>query len=282
MDSAIRRGELVSCGSAVYRVASAPQTDDQRLAIACAVDPCVVASHRTAGRIFGLRRLGPDRSIHVTIPEERMLIITDVTVHRAGDRLDPDVVERADGIRHFNASRTLFDLATVLHEDAVRSVFEQILHERLATVEHVHAVVERRRQRGRTGSRLMRELLEERPLGMRSAASDLERRVEAAILAAGIQSPNRQVELTVRSGQLFVVDFYWPSQRVAVEVDGTLWHSGYQERSRDYRRDRQLEQIGIRVLRVGDAEEREGLCQFIDDLRLALLGRSSVQALQSY
>jgi very-short-patch-repair endonuclease len=282
LDSAIRRGELVSCGAAVYRVSAAPQTDDQRLAIACAVDPCVVVSHRTAGRIFGLRRLGPDRSVHVTIPEERMLIIGDVTVHRAGDRLDPDVIQRADGIRHFNASRTLFDLATVLQEDAVRSVFEQMLHEQLATVEDVRAVVDRRRQRGRTGSRLMRELLEERAAGTRPVASDLERRIEAAIIGAGIASPDRQVEVIVRSGQLFVLDFYWPSQRLAVEVDGTTWHAGYVERSVDYRRDRQLEQIGIRVLRVGEAEAREGLFRFIDDLRLALDGRSTVQSVQSY
>jgi very-short-patch-repair endonuclease len=46
------------------------------------------------------------------------------------------------------------------------------------------------------------------------------------------------------------VDFYWPDQRLAVEIDGATYHSSPRAFARDRRRNGKLFDAGIRVMRV--------------------------------
>ena len=55
----LRLGVLTRYIRGVYRSAAAPATVDQAAALACAVGADVVLSHRSAGRLWKLRRLGP-------------------------------------------------------------------------------------------------------------------------------------------------------------------------------------------------------------------------------
>ena len=91
-------GILTSFARGVYRLTAAPRTERQQAALACAVDLRVVISSTSAGRWWGLRRLGPDRGLQVTIPRRRNLVVPGAIVHRGP--LEPsDIVERDDGIR---------------------------------------------------------------------------------------------------------------------------------------------------------------------------------------
>src|SRR5204863_9597219 len=63
----LRVGTLARYARGVYRLAAAPPTPEQPMALACAVHPRVVVSHISAGRVWGLRRLGSDRALHVTV-----------------------------------------------------------------------------------------------------------------------------------------------------------------------------------------------------------------------
>jgi hypothetical protein len=270
IDSAIRYRHLVVWQSSVLRSPAAPATHDQQLAMVCAAHPSVVLSHRTAGRIHGFRRLGSDETITATIHEAFELSLCGVRIHQASDPISPDIIERSDGIRYFSPARTLFDLSAVLYEDNVISVMEQILSNRLATLDDIKDVVARRRQRGRSGSELMGRLLDERPAGLQVVGSELERRVEHALLEAGVPAPLRQAQISLRNGRVVTVDFYWPSYRLVIEVDGTTWHGGYHDRSMDYQRDRQLQALGLTVIRVGEAEEQGGLFGLIRDVRHAI------------
>lgn len=68
-------------------------------------------------------------------------------------------------------------------------------------------------------------------------------------------------------GGRFIVDFVAPSGRLVVEVDG-----GYHtQRSRaDARRDRALQDLGYRVLRVSAADVQQHMPQVLAAIRVAL------------
>jgi very-short-patch-repair endonuclease len=270
IDSATRRRHLIAWQSSVFRAPAAPQTPDQLLAMVCAAHASVVVSHRTAGRLHGFRRLGSDLTITATIPEGLQVSLRGIEMHHASDPMTLDIIERPDGVRYFNPARTLFDLSTVLYEDAVVSVLEQILSTRMGTLDEIKELVARRRQRGRTGSDLMGRLVDGRPADLKPVGSELERRVEKTLIEADLPAPLRQARITLRNGRVVVVDFYWPTHRLVIEVDGTTWHGGYHDRSLDYQRDRQLQALGLTVIRVGEAEEQEGLFTFIRDVRHAI------------
>ncbi|HLZ68796.1 MAG TPA: endonuclease domain-containing protein [Dehalococcoidia bacterium] len=51
----------------------------------------------------------------------------------------------------------------------------------------------------------------------------------------------------------FVLDFYCPERRLAIEVDGAV-HAAPEQRARDAERSKQLAAAGVRVLRLDNAE----------------------------
>jgi very-short-patch-repair endonuclease len=53
----------------------------------------------------------------------------------------------------------------------------------------------------------------------------------------------------------FLIDFYFPTKRVALEVDGAYYHS--LRKDTDEKRDRILEGCGITVIRINDKEMKE-------------------------
>ncbi|RMD71871.1 MAG: DUF559 domain-containing protein [Gammaproteobacteria bacterium] len=65
---------------------------------------------------------------------------------------------------------------------------------------------------------------------------------------AGLFLCNQPVETTL--GHRYVVDFLWPSGRLAVEVDGYRYHSSRVQFALDRQRDYELQLSGYRVLRL--------------------------------
>src|SRR5438128_227459 len=61
----LRTQILIAYVRGVYRLAAAPRTAEQAMALACAVGTDVVVSHVSAGRLWGFRRLGGDQRLHV-------------------------------------------------------------------------------------------------------------------------------------------------------------------------------------------------------------------------
>ena len=89
-------------------------------------------------------------------------------------------------------------------------------------------------------------------------ASDLELRLERALIDAGLPRPLRQPPLELPPAR--------PSTRLllaaraeALEVDHVTWHGGKLDLTYDKRRDRQLWHLGIHVTRVTDDEIRHHL-----------------------
>jgi hypothetical protein len=266
----LRSGQLIADRKGVFRHAAAPRTHDQQLALACAASESVVVSHQSAGKIWGLRRLGRDRRIHVTIPGRAHLRVPGTVIHRSHLIVPTDVVEREDGIRLTSVERTIFDLASMVSDEALESMIEQTLHEGLCAFSALVAVGSALRQQGRNGSRRFRRILDSRPEWWTPVFSDLELLLEQAVVAAGLPRPFRQYELTLLDGSGIHADFYWPDPPIALEVDHSFWHSGRERQTYDKWRDRQLTRMGIRPMRVSEDDIRHRLTALLDDLRAVL------------
>jgi hypothetical protein len=255
-------------------------TLDQAGALACATARDVVVSHRSAGRIWKLRRLGigpePDH-IEVLHPGRAHRLLPGVVTHRC-HRIEPtDVVERPDGIRVTSPARTVFDLAAVLSDERLESIIEQVVHDGLTTIAALHRTGERLREHGRNGSARFARVLGSRPIDTTTIDSDLELVVERAIMAAGLPRPHRQHPLRLVTGELIHVDFYWDPEAEVLEIDHVTWHGGKRDLTEDKRRDRLIRRLGIHTTRVTDVDVRERLDNIIEDLR-AILGRSGVRS----
>jgi hypothetical protein len=270
-----QRGILRSHVAGVYRLAGAPSTPAQAAALACAAGPDVVVSHVSAGREWGFRRLGVDPRLHVVIAGQNHRRLPDVVIHRSHRIEAVDVVERADGIRYTSPPRTVFDLASVVGDDQLESIIEQVLHDELVTLQTLHATARRLRQRGRKGSARFGRVIESRPAWLKPVDSDLELIVERAILDAGLPRPVRQHPVRLPSGEDIRLDFYWPEHAEALEVDHITWHGGKLDLTADKRRDRLLRRLGVHTTRVTDEDVRRRLPSIIADLR-AILARSEV------
>jgi len=61
----------------------------------------------------------------------------------------------------------------------------------------------------------------------------------------------------------YIVDFYCPSLRLAIEVDGSVHET---QRERDEQRTRNLGQLGVTVLRIPNARVRADLASVLDHI----------------
>jgi very-short-patch-repair endonuclease len=272
----VRTGVLRPYIRGVYRLAAAPPTIEQAMALACAVGPDVVVSHVSAGRLWGLRRLGRDQRLHVLIHGRSHRLIPDTVMHRC-HRIGPvDLVGRPDGIRLTSPPRTCFDLASVLSDERLESVIEQVVHDGMATLPTLFSTGHRLRERGRPGSARYQRVLESRPAWLKPVDSDLELQLERALLAAGLPRPLRQHALTLVTGEVIHPDFYWPDQHEIVEVDHVTWHGGRESSAYDKRRDRLVRRLGIGTIRVTDSDIRDHLASVVADIT-AVLERSGTR-----
>lgn len=95
--------------------------------------------------------------------------------------------------------------------------------------------------------------------------SELETRFPTLIREAGLPEPSVNV---VVAG--FMVDFYWPSSRLVVELDGYAFHRSRRGFEDDRAKDVQLQLAGCRVLRPTDRRLRAQHGAICDDVARAL------------
>ncbi len=67
----------------------------------------------------------------------------------------------------------------------------------------------------------------------------------------------------------YILDFYAPSIRLAVELDGAI-HEDLQEQIYDQERDHFLSTVGIKVLRINRHEFAQGIDHVLDLIREAM------------
>ncbi len=171
----------------VLRLVGTPRTFRQR-AMAAALDAGAGAavSHQSAAALWRLPGF-PTGAMHLSRHFGRSAL---ATVHRT--RLPDTHLRRVEGIPVTGPARTIFDLAGVLHAARTERALDNALARRLTTMADLHKVADVLAAPGPDGSALMRRLLAERDASYVAPESNLERRFESILRAAGVAVPLRQ------------------------------------------------------------------------------------------
>lgn len=222
-------------------------------------------SRHAAAALWELRT-APTGPIDVTAPGKRTH--RGIRCHVAR-RFDPRDRTTIDGIPVTSLNRTLLDEAEVLSPQRLRSMLEAVQRRDLLNLESLQALLAR--SPGRRGVKPLRAALallhDEAPW----TQSELERRFLELIRAAGLPEPQANVVV-----EGVVVDFFWPAQRLVVEVDGYRFHKAKRTFEDDRRRDAKLQIAAVRVLRVTHQRIAAEANALLDDLhRLLRLGSAT-------
>lgn len=251
----------------VYRLAGSTRSPEQSVLAAClAAGPAAVASHRSAAAIHGLRER-PSMP-EITVVGTRLPILHGVVVHRTTQLERIDRIDR-DRIPATRVERTLLDLGAVVASGDVEVAAERAILLGLTTHQRLLQVVERAGGRGRRGTAALRTFLEQRDPHRRPIESVLELAFLRLLKAHRVELPEVQVQVApgVR------VDFGYPTQRLAVELDGRVWHSTKADFQRDRTRARELATVGWHWIPFTWADVHDTPSETVDQLR-RLLGLS--------
>lgn len=203
-----------------------------------------LVSHRHAGALWELVP-APARSAPVDIvvplsgnPSRRSGIVA----HRADD-LEPGDAATVDGVPVTSPARTLADLATAATARELERAVARAQRERLVGDEDLERLLSRRH--GRPGVALLREVI------LRDGGPALtESELEEEFLERFRRNRRLPRPLANPMVEGHRVDFYWPDQKVVVELDGYAYHGQRTNFRSDRRRDADLlSTAGIWVLR---------------------------------
>ncbi|MGH9273007.1 MAG: DUF559 domain-containing protein [Acidimicrobiales bacterium] len=237
---------LVTVQPRVFRVAGAPQTWHQHL-MAAALTTDGIVSHRAAAELWGL--IPPAGYVDVSIqPPRAPRAQPPVIIHRIKD-LHPELAVEREGFRLTDPVRTLIDLGLVVPDWAVRDALSRGITTRLFAIEEVDRLRDALGRKGRNGTGVVRQLLEERLLMGCDEESVLERRLLHLVRDHGLPPMTVQHEVWHAGRFIARIDGAYPERRLAVEVDGFAHHSSPDAFQRDRERQNRLVALGWTVLR---------------------------------
>ncbi len=236
-------GLLVPVHPSVYRLAGTPRSWEQDLfAAVMAAGDGVVASHRSAARLWGLRGI-EQAPVEIAIAGRHGPALTSVVVHHT-DRLDAVDVSRRRRIPVTAPARTLLDLAGVVDVDALEPALEDAVLRGLAPFPLLRSTLDRLGGSGRRGAAGLRLLLDARDPATAPTESMLEDALVRVLRRAGLPPPRRQHRVgTVR------VDLAYLDIGLAIEADSRVWHAGRGDVQRNSSKHNLLVAAGWRVLR---------------------------------
>lgn len=253
-----QRGSLIGVLRGAYRSPSTPFDELGRCAAVCLARPDVAIAGPTAGRLWGFRRLPPDKRIHVLAPPaSQPAIAAWVVPYRTAAVHAEDIVQRDDGIRITSRARTALDLARWLHPGDLLSVVEQAVHDgRLGDQEMFEVAVDWQSPRRPWIRQYLRALDQRLPGG--AAESHPEVRVAHALERVGVRGLVRQFRIDLPGYGPARFDLAIPAMRWAIEIDVHPAHEETRGSRSDRARDAAARRLAWTVTRVTrrDYEER--------------------------
>jgi hypothetical protein len=222
---------------------------------ACLALPSAVASHETAAHLLEFPIL-PTLVPTVTVPSNTTHRFPGVTVRRGDDFL-PEHLTWFGGLPITSTTRTVFDLAAVIHPRQFDRIAEALILADRMSLEELQAVAQAIARRGKPGSRVARNFVESRA-GTHPRSTKLERIGRDVLSAGGLPSPTPQYPVPWDLHKRF--DDAYPEAKVAIEWDSRAWHSQRGAMTADRRRDREAVSHGWVVLRFTweDLEDKPG------------------------
>jgi hypothetical protein len=235
-------GRLLRLHRGVYAVGHGDLDWNARCLAAVLASAPALASHASAGRLWGLLRYDPP-TIDVTVPTGRRRI-SRARVHRA--RLAGQDEAECAGIPVTSVARTVLDLGATLPPDRLEKALERAEELRvfdLGALDELLARVTHHR-----GVGVLRGALAVHRDHPAFTRSDLERRFLALVGAAGLPRPSMNFNV---GG--FELDAFWVAERFAVELDVYETHGGRAAFERDRLRQEELKLAGVEMIRVTGA-----------------------------
>jgi predicted transcriptional regulator of viral defense system len=224
----------------VYAVGhDVPTREANWMAAVLAAGEGAVLSHRDAASLWGIR---PNARplIEITSPSSQRRR-RGIQFHRSS--LPADETTSHDGIPVTTVPRTLFDLATIL---SFRQLERALNEAEVRRLWHAVSLLDLlRRYPRRTGSPLVRAVLEARNAGATIVRSDLEVQFLEFVDESGFPEPEMNALI-----EGLEVDAVWRDQRVAVELDSRTFHLTAAAFEADRERDRILMAAGWRPVRI--------------------------------
>lgn len=267
--AAFHEGQLVPLHDGVYRLASHPDSFEQRCLAATFAAPGGCLSGPTAGRLYGLRKVF---SNDVHLLARNAIELPGVVAHRSSFLRPADITTWGQ-LRILRPARLICDLARFLSDEDLESVIEQAIDRSLVDMGLVRDIARLFVRPGRDGSARLARVLDHRADWLRPADSHLEVALSRSLRSRGIDLvPQYSVQLD--DGEVVRIDLAVPDVRFGIEVDHVTWHGGRLDVQRDKRRDRRLLLVGWSVARVSDediarrlATTTNELVHIIEDLR---------------
>jgi very-short-patch-repair endonuclease len=244
---AAKAGRLRRVHRGVYAVGHEPLTWHGLCHAAVLAARPAVASHLSAGWIWGLFRNRPG-TIHVTTPTSRRADRAFV-VHRA-DLSARDRTMR-DGIPVTSFARTALDLAAMLpiyrFERAIERSEEQGVFDLRPLLELLDRAGHHR------GAPKLRQVLAVYRHDPAVKRSDVERRFLELVKSAGLPTPSMNFNVAG-----YELDAYWAAERFVVELDVYETHGSHAAFERDRLRQEDLKLKGVEMIRItGPRLDRE-------------------------
>jgi very-short-patch-repair endonuclease len=241
VDRRITAGWLGPIHRGVYRVGPAVAPLSRAMGAALACGEGAVVSHGSAATQWKmLPRRGQAGFVDIGLPAG-FRRRSGIRVHRLRT-LRPDETTVLDGIPITTPPRTLCDSAGALPPRDLERAVAEALALRLTTRSRILEVLGR--HPGLHGARRLKEILsaDTPPARTRSTAEEV-----FFLLVRKSRLPAPKVN-TVVAG--YEVDFYWPVERLVVEIDGYTYHSSKRKFELDHRRDADLSGAGETVMRI--------------------------------
>jgi very-short-patch-repair endonuclease len=245
----VRSGVWERVQPRVYRVAGAPDTWEQRiLAAVLSAGPTAVASHLSAGVLWGLRQMTPDW-VEITVTGyERQL--RRVRVHRVGSLPEEDL-SVVRGIPVTTVARLLVDLSAFWSPGQLSVALDEVMRRRLTSLWAVEQCVRRLESGPGRRCAVIEGLVKARKNPFVVGDSHLEQLIYQPLVEADLELPVSQYEVVV-AGERFRLDFAWPDLKLFVEVDGFDTHRMLTDFHRDRRREGMLVAAGWTPLHFTD------------------------------
>jgi very-short-patch-repair endonuclease len=214
----------------VYATEESPAFEQQALAGCLWAGPHAVVSHRAAGRLHELA--GMERAaVELTVPLPSNPRSPRVIVHHA--EVARTQHARIRGVPVTDVERTLVDLAAVLGEIDLAIAVEDAWHRRLIHPYGLRSRAELDAGRGKTGTRLLRRILDDCDKRRRPMESPLEVRLWWLLRKSKLEIPITQYDFRDEEGPPLRLDFAYERHRLAIEADGFETHRERFERDRE-------------------------------------------------
>jgi len=218
--------EWLDVHSGVYRVATIPQTWNQRaIAALLLAGESAALSYASAAHAHALEGFAaPPRLIEITVPRSRRVRVDGIRAHHVNVPIQSFITRQ---LRTATLAQTFVDLAETLDEERLEFALDSAQRKHPALLRWFGDLIPTLDVRGYPQVVKLRQLLAMRR-GQRTD-SLFELRIWRALRRSGIKPPRLQYE----EHGVMRIDFAWPLEKVVLHADSVSWHAQQQRLTRD-------------------------------------------------